>query len=363
MRDFIILHYCLSRRDDSPFWQQCAQAGAARQRSRSASRCIAPPAASSRRGPELFSDLDWFWVFEGSGVTPRDYDPLVDTVDFEQVKRLMLAISQKVSADPAAAPSHDSFFAAGECAGSPARARPPPRPQRTADTCHPRPNYSPASSWAAPSACASSAPGPTTCARSSACRPASARKRCARSKPCSIAGVRNTARRARSASPRSARSTCAPGSPTYGYITSTTKAGWRNTDVAQRLGRRVGVPVGFDTDVNGAALAEGRWGAARGLEDFAYVTVGTGIGVGSIVRGRSVFGMNHTELGHIRVARKSRRQISRRLPVSRRLHRRAGVRARPSKRAPACRPRNCRPIIRPGISSRTGSRNCCTPWC
>jgi fructokinase len=95
-----------------------------------------------------------------------------------------------------------------------------------------------------------------------------------------------------------------PSSQTHGFITSTTKPGWRNTDVAQRLGRRFGVPVGFDTDVNGAALAEGRWGAATGLSDFAYVTVGTGIGVGSIVRGRSVFGMNHTELGHIRVVRK-----------------------------------------------------------
>lgn len=94
-----------------------------------------------------------------------------------------------------------------------------------------------------------------------------------------------------------------PGSPTWGYITSTSKLGWVNTDVAARLGRRLGVPVGLDTDVNGAALAEGRWGAARGLEDYAYVTVGTGIGVGSIVRGRSIFGMNHTELGHIRVAR------------------------------------------------------------
>jgi fructokinase len=95
------------------------------------------------------------------------------------------------------------------------------------------------------------------------------------------------------------------GSPTYGFITSTSKSGWRDTDVAQRLGRRAGVSVEFDTDVNGAALAEGRWGAARGLENFAYVTVGTGIGVGSIVRGRSVFGLNHTELGHIRVARKA----------------------------------------------------------
>jgi fructokinase len=95
-----------------------------------------------------------------------------------------------------------------------------------------------------------------------------------------------------------------PGTPAYGFITSTTKAGWRNTDVAQRLGRRLGIPVGFDTDVNGAAIAEGRWGAAKGLEDFAYVTVGTGIGVGTIVHGRPVFGMNHTELGHIRVVRK-----------------------------------------------------------
>jgi fructokinase len=95
-----------------------------------------------------------------------------------------------------------------------------------------------------------------------------------------------------------------PGSPTYGFITSTNKPGWRDTEVANRLGRKLGVPVGFDTDVNGAALAEGRWGAAQGLDDFAYVTVGTGIGVGSIVRGRPIFGMNHTELGHIRVVRK-----------------------------------------------------------
>jgi len=92
-------------------------------------------------------------------------------------------------------------------------------------------------------------------------------------------------------------------SPQYGFITSTSKAGWRDTDVARRLGRTLGIPVGFDTDVNGAAFAEGRWGAAQGLRDYAYVTVGTGIGVGSIVNGRSIFGMNHTELGHIRVAR------------------------------------------------------------
>jgi tryptophan halogenase len=110
VRDFILLHYCLPRRDDSPFWQAF---GAMVLPDRLAQR-IAMYQATGRivqAGTELFTDLDWFYVFEGIGITPRNYDPLVDTVDFEQVKRLMLAISQKVSADVAAAPTHDSFFA------------------------------------------------------------------------------------------------------------------------------------------------------------------------------------------------------------------------------------------------------------
>jgi fructokinase len=89
----------------------------------------------------------------------------------------------------------------------------------------------------------------------------------------------------------------------YGYITATTKPGWDNTDVLGKLGTHRGVPVAINTDVNGAALAEGRWGAAQGLESYAYITVGTGIGVGSIINGVPVFGCNHTELGHIRIAR------------------------------------------------------------
>jgi len=89
----------------------------------------------------------------------------------------------------------------------------------------------------------------------------------------------------------------------FGHITATVKAGWDGTDVIGRLGTPRGIPVGINTDVNGAALAEGRWGAARGLDDFAYVTVGTGVGVGLIVDGRPVFGCNHPELGHIRIAR------------------------------------------------------------
>lgn len=92
-------------------------------------------------------------------------------------------------------------------------------------------------------------------------------------------------------------------SPRFGFITATPKPGWSHTDVVGRLTEGIRVPVGFDTDVNGAALAEQRWGAARGLADFAYITVGTGIGVGLIVGGRTVFGCNHTELGHVRIVR------------------------------------------------------------
>jgi fructokinase len=92
-----------------------------------------------------------------------------------------------------------------------------------------------------------------------------------------------------------------PGSPTYGFITSTPKSAWRNTEIRGVIARALDVPVGFDTDVNGAALGELRWGAARGLANALYVTVGTGIGGGVISNGRPVHGLMHPELGHIPV--------------------------------------------------------------
>ncbi len=90
-----------------------------------------------------------------------------------------------------------------------------------------------------------------------------------------------------------------PAAPDYGSITATTKPGWSHTDIARRIEARYGVPVGFHSDVTGAALGEGRWGAARGVADHAYITIGTGVGVGLISNGRPIAGMSHPELGHM----------------------------------------------------------------
>jgi fructokinase len=90
-------------------------------------------------------------------------------------------------------------------------------------------------------------------------------------------------------------------SPTFGFITTTPKPGWRQVDLGGPLRRALGVPVAVDTDVNGAALAEHRWGSGRGARTLVYVTVGSGIGGGALVDGRPVHGLVHPEMGHLRL--------------------------------------------------------------
>jgi fructokinase len=87
-----------------------------------------------------------------------------------------------------------------------------------------------------------------------------------------------------------------------GTLVKTTKQGWSGANLIEALARD-GEPAALDTDVNAAALAEGRWGAAKGLRSYAYITVGTGVGVGSIVGGVPVAGLGHSEAGHLRVPR------------------------------------------------------------
>jgi fructokinase len=90
-------------------------------------------------------------------------------------------------------------------------------------------------------------------------------------------------------------------SPTYGFITTTPKPGWANTNLLEPVQKAFNLPAGFDTDVNAAALGESRWGAAQGLTDFVYLTIGTGIGGAAIINHNLIHGLIHPEMGHMRI--------------------------------------------------------------
>lgn len=85
----------------------------------------------------------------------------------------------------------------------------------------------------------------------------------------------------------------------YGYILSTPKPGWSDFNFIGAIKEQFHLPVGFDSDVNAAALGEHRWGAAQALDNFVYITIGTGIGGGAMVHGKLMHGLQHPEMGHI----------------------------------------------------------------
>lgn len=92
-------------------------------------------------------------------------------------------------------------------------------------------------------------------------------------------------------------------SPNWGHITRTVKPNWSNTDLVTPLKSAFDCPVVIDTDVNGAALAEWRWGAGTGCLSSLYLTVGTGIGGAAVVDGKLLHGLTHPEMGHIKIPR------------------------------------------------------------
>ncbi len=94
-----------------------------------------------------------------------------------------------------------------------------------------------------------------------------------------------------------------PASPRYGRIGATPKTAWRDFDLLHSIREWTALPLALDTDVNAAALAEIRWGAARGHDNVVYVTVGTGIGGGIVSNGRAVHGLMHPEIGHMKPRR------------------------------------------------------------
>jgi fructokinase len=94
-----------------------------------------------------------------------------------------------------------------------------------------------------------------------------------------------------------------PASPAYGCLSTSIKPGWKQANMLGAFRRTFDVPVVIDTDVNAAALGEYTWGAGQGLEMVLYLTVGTGIGGGGVIKGRTMHGLFHPEMGHIRLPR------------------------------------------------------------
>jgi tryptophan halogenase len=109
VRDFIVLHYCATERTDAPLWQYCKtmsipdSLAARMELYRSTGRIF-------QQRHELFTDLSWFFVLDGLGLRPRDYNPLVDRADFEHVKVFMNEIRARIGREVTASPTHDSFF-------------------------------------------------------------------------------------------------------------------------------------------------------------------------------------------------------------------------------------------------------------
>ena len=94
-----------------------------------------------------------------------------------------------------------------------------------------------------------------------------------------------------------------PASPRFGQVTSTVKPHWSGADIISPFRTAFGCPVGIETDVGGAALAESRWGAGQSIRSLLYVTVGTGVGGGFVADGALLRGESHPEMGHVRLPR------------------------------------------------------------
>lgn len=92
-------------------------------------------------------------------------------------------------------------------------------------------------------------------------------------------------------------------SKNYGYITSTPKLAWRNYNIVKAFYDTLNIPIGFDTDVNAAALGEEVFGALKGCNVGLYITIGTGIGVGVCINGKPLHGLMHPEAGHVTIKR------------------------------------------------------------
>lgn len=109
IRDFIALHYCLTQREDTPLWQYC-RAMSLPDSLLERIELYRRTGRIRRQAGELFTELSWFYIFEGMGLRPERYDPLIDVVSVPQLRDILRSIASATAAAASGAPRHESYF-------------------------------------------------------------------------------------------------------------------------------------------------------------------------------------------------------------------------------------------------------------
>lgn len=104
IRDFIILHYCETKRTDSPFWKMW-QTLAIPESLQTKLELFRSQGQLFHDTDDLFASDSWYSVYEGMGVRPSEYDPIIDASDFEKIKQAL--IKSQIALDHNAAKTLD----------------------------------------------------------------------------------------------------------------------------------------------------------------------------------------------------------------------------------------------------------------
>ena len=110
IRDFVVLHYCLTQRDDTPFWRDVQRAPISD--ALKAKIALFKAAGVLREGvDEMFRNPSWQSIMEGMGVRPQRYQQLVDTVPYAVIAQTLDQSKPMLAAQVASLPSHGEFLA------------------------------------------------------------------------------------------------------------------------------------------------------------------------------------------------------------------------------------------------------------
>ncbi len=108
IRDFIVLHYCVTNREDTPYWRQCRNMEIPESLARRI-RLFRETGRVFKEGAELFAENSWIQVMLGQGITPEQYHPVVDVMDDDELSRFLGNVKAKVDHTLSQLPEHETY--------------------------------------------------------------------------------------------------------------------------------------------------------------------------------------------------------------------------------------------------------------